>query len=139
MLAMLQSLMFLKLYFGQAFARGYAILLVGLTFGGILASSSQPAGAVEIRDLVGDWAIPDTNERLTIRRNGDWYHPKYGRGRIRASADASDITVFYESIETKCLYRVSIADNGNTLILAPADTRQDGDRCPEGKFKSIDR
>jgi hypothetical protein len=104
-----------------------------------LTLSSEPAGAVELRDLVGDWAIPDTNERLTIRRNGDWYHPKYGRGRIRAGTDSSDVTVFYEGIETKCSYRVSIADGGNTLIFAASDTRQDGDRCPAGKFKSVDR
>lgn len=130
--------MFLKLFFGQACATGRAILIFGVTFGGILLSS-EPASAVDIRDLAGDWAIPDTNERLTIRRNGDWFHPKYGRGKIRASTDASDITVFYENIETRCSYRVSIADNGNALIFTATDTSQDGDRCPAGNFKSVDR
>ncbi len=116
------------------------VAMVGaLTLGGHVTLGSQPAGAVELRDLVGDWAIPDTNERLTIRRNGDWYHPKFGRGRIRQGTDAADISVFYEGIETKCSFRVSVADGGNTLILASADTRQDGDRCPTGRFKSVDR
>lgn len=114
-------------------------MLGALTLGGLVTLNSQPAGAVDLRDLVGDWSIPDTNERLTIRRNGDWYHPKYGRARIRQGTDAADIAVFYEGIETKCSFRVSIADGGNTLILATADTRQDGDRCPTGRFKSVDR
>ncbi len=131
--------MFSKQYLGRACARGCVAILCGMTFGGLLTLSSEPASAVEIRDLVGDWAIPDTNERLTIRRNGDWYHPKYGRGRVRAGTDSADVAVFYEGIETKCSYRVSVADNGNTLIFAAADTRQDGDRCPTGKFKSVDR
>ncbi len=131
--------MFSKHFLGRACAKSSIAVLCGITLGGIVTWSSEPAAAVELRDLVGDWAIPDSNERLTIRRNGDWYHPKYGRGRIRAGADSSDITVFYEGIETKCSYRVSIADGGNTLIFAAADTRQDGDRCPAGKFKSVDR
>lgn len=108
-----------------------------LTGAAVLAS--QPAAAVEMRDLVGDWAIPDTHETLTIRRNGAWYHPKYGRGKVRVGTDAADIVVHYEGIETKCSYRVSVADGGNTLIFATADTRQDSDRCPAGQFKNVDR
>ena len=105
---------------------------------GTLAFASQPAAALDIRDLVGDWSMPDTHETLTIRRNGSWYHPKYGRARIRVGTDAADITVHYEGIETKCSYRVSVADGGNTLILASTDSRQDGDRCPAGQFKNVD-
>ncbi len=111
-----------------------AVFIVGL-----LGQASQPAQAIDMRDLVGDWSIPTSNERLTIRRNGDWYHPKYGRARIKHGNDASDIFVFYEGIETKCSYRVSIADGGNTLIFASADSRQDDDRCPVGHFQSVDR
>jgi hypothetical protein len=106
---------------------------------GMLAFASQPAAAFDLRDLVGDWAIPDTHEVLTIRRNGSWYHPKYGRGRIRAGTDAADITVNYEAMETKCSYRVSIGDGGNTMILGSVDSRQDRDRCPIGRFKAVDR
>ncbi len=116
-----------QLYLGAA-------LIVGL-----LGEASQPAQAIDMRDLVGDWSIPTSNERLTIRRNGDWYHPKYGRARIKRGNDASDIFVFYEGIETKCSYRVSIADGGSTLIFASADSRQDDDRCPVGHFQSVDR
>lgn len=131
--------MFSKHFFSRAVPRCCVALLSAATLSGMMTIGSKPAAALDIRDLVGDWSIPDTNERLTIRRNGDWYHPKYGRARIRVGQDASDITVFYEGIETKCSYRVSIADAGNTLILATADTRQDGDRCPTGRFKSVDR
>lgn len=107
---------------------------------GTLSFASQPAAAFDIRDLVGDWSLPDPpHEILTIRRNGSWYHPKYGRARIRAGTDAADITVHYEAIETKCSYRVSIADGGNTLILGSTDTRQDADRCPSGRLKNVDR
>lgn len=126
-------------HFSLGLRRTSLALLSAVAICSGMSLSSQPAAAVELRDLVGDWSIPDTNERLTIRRNGDWYHPKYGRARIRAGQDASDISVFYEGIETKCSFRVSIADGGNTLILATADTRQDGDRCPTGRFKSVDR
>lgn len=113
--------------------------LSALLFAGLIGQASQPALAVDIRDLVGEWSMPDSHETLTIRRNGDWYHPKYGRAKIRRSNDSSDIAVFYEGIETKCSYRVSFADAGNTLIIASADSRQDGDRCPTGQFKSVDR
>ncbi len=126
-------------HFSLGLSGGSLAFLSAVAIGGVMSLSSQPAAAVDLRDLVGDWSIPDTNERLTIRRNGDWYHPKYGRARIRAAADSADISVFYEGIETKCSFRVSIADGGNTLILATADTRQDGDRCPTGRFKSVDR
>jgi hypothetical protein len=104
-----------------------------------ISLTAKPAAAVDIKDLVGDWSMPDSHETLTIRRNGNWYHPKYGRARIRRGNDASDVSVFYDGIETKCSYRVSIADGGNTLIFASADSRQDGDRCPTGQFKSVDR
>ncbi len=106
---------------------------------GTMTFASQPAAALDLRDLVGDWAIPDTHETLTIRRNGIWYHPKFGRAKVRVGTDASDITVHYEGIETKCSYRVTVADAGNTLIFARADSRQDNDRCPAGAFKSVDR
>ncbi len=131
--------MFSKHFFRRAVRGGAFALLSALALGGAMTLGAAPSAAVDLRDLVGDWSIPDTNERLTIRRNGDWYHPKYGRGKIRAGTDSADIAVFYEGIETKCSYRASIADGGNTLILATADTRQDGDRCPTGRFKSIDR
>ena len=113
--------------------------LSALLLSGLILQASEPAAAVDMRDLVGEWSIPDSHETLTIRRNGDWYHPKYGRAKIRRGSDASDISVFYEGIETKCSYRVSFADAGNTLIFASADSRQDGDRCPTGQFKSVDR
>jgi len=131
--------MFSKRFFARMCARGCIALLCGMSFGGILTLNPEPAAAVDMRDLIGEWSIPDTNERLIIRRNGDWNHPKYGRGKIRLGADASDIAVFYEAIETKCSYRVSVADGGSTLILTTADTRQDRDRCPTGQFKSVDR
>ena len=113
--------------------------LAAALFIGSLTFAAQPAAAVEIKDLVGDWSIPETHETLTIRRNGVWYHPKFGRARIRIGTDAADITVNYEGIETKCSYRVSVADGGATLTFATADTRQDNDRCPTGQFKSVDR
>jgi hypothetical protein len=126
-------------HFSLGLGSGSLAFLSAVAIGGVMSLGSQPAAAVELRDLVGDWSIPDSNERLTIRRNGDWYHPKYGRAKIRAGTDSADIAVFYEGIETKCSFRVSIADGGNTMILATADTRQDSDRCPTGRFKSVDR
>jgi hypothetical protein len=126
-------------HFLRAARRGSLAILSAVAIGGFMSLSAAPAAAVELDDLVGDWSNPETNERLTIRNNGDWYHPKYGRGRIRRGTDASDIAVFYEGIETKCSYRVSISDRGRTMILATGDSRQDGDRCPSGRFKFIDR
>ena len=120
-------------------ARNRVLHLSALYLAGLIGLTSQPASAIDMRDMVGDWSMPDTHETLTIRRNGDWYHPKYGRAKIRRGNDSSDILVFYEGIETKCSYRVSFADGGNTLIFASADSRQDGDRCPTGQFKSVDR
>jgi hypothetical protein len=113
--------------------------MVPALLGGLSCFGAQPAAAIDMRDLVGDWSMADTHETLSIRRNGNWYHPKYGRAKIRIGTDASDITVFYEAIETKCAYRVSVADGGQTLIFASADSRQDQDRCPTGQFKSVDR
>ena len=124
--------------FSSRVRTGWVAVLSAATLGGVITMCSEPAAAVEMRDLVGEWAIPDTNEKLMIRRNGEWYHPKYGRAKIRPGIEASDIAVFYEGIETKCYYRVSVADRGNTLIFAAADTRQDSDRCPTGSFKSVD-
>jgi hypothetical protein len=116
-----------------------ALPVLAAAFLGSMTFAAQPAAAFDLRDMVGDWAIPDTHETLTIRRNGVWYHPKYGRAKIRVGTDSGDVAVFYEGIETKCTYRVSVADGGNTLILASADTRQDSDRCPTGNFKNVDR
>jgi hypothetical protein len=126
-------------HFSLGLRGGSLAFLSAAAICGVLSLGSPPAAAVELQDLIGDWSNPDTNERLTIRDNGDWYHPKYGRAKIRRGTDASDIAVFYEGIETKCSYRVSIADRGRTMILAAADTRQDSDRCPAGRFKFIDR
>ncbi len=117
-------------------SRGLPVLAAVL---GSMIFASQPAAAVDLRDMVGDWSIPETHETLTIRRNGVWYHPKYGRAKIRTGGDSADVAVFYEGIETKCSYRVSVADGGTTLIFASADSRQDTDRCPTGQFKSVDR
>jgi hypothetical protein len=130
--------MFSKNFSSRSLFQSCFVLLFAAALGGITTLGSEPAAAVEMRDLVGEWAIPDTNEKLMIRRSGEWYHPKYGRAKIRPGNDAADISVFYEGIETKCSYRVSVADGGNTLIFAAADTRQDGDRCPTGRFKSVD-
>jgi hypothetical protein len=112
--------------------------LSALLFAFVIGQASQPAAAIDMRELAGEWSLPDTHETLKIRPNGDWYHPKYGRAKIRRSNDSSDIVVFYDG-DTKCSYRVSFADAGNTLIIASADSRQDGDRCPTGHFKSVDR
>jgi hypothetical protein len=122
----------------QSFSTTKPLLQVAL-LPWLVCLAPQPAAAVDPRDLVGEWAIPETNESLTIRRNMDWYHPKYGRAKIRRGNDSSDISVFYEGTDTRCSYRVSIADGGNTLIFASANGRQDGDRCPTGHFKSVDR
>jgi hypothetical protein len=129
--------MFSKRFFLRA-ARGGS-LAIALALGGAVTLGSAPVAAVELDDLIGDWSNPDNSERITIRGNADWLHPKYGRGKIRRGTDSADIAVFYEGIETKCSYRVSIADRGRTMILATADTRQDSDRCPSGSFKRIDR
>jgi hypothetical protein len=119
--------------------RNALLLMLSAVAGGLICFGSQPAAAVDMRDLVGDWSIPGSHETLSIHRNGSWYHPKYGRAKIRKGNDAADILVFYEGNETKCSYRVSVADGGATLIFASADSRQDGDRCPSGQFKSVDR
>jgi len=111
--------------------------LIALVLIGLLGLISQPASAVNMRALVGDWAIPDTNETLSINGKMEWHHPKYGGARIRRGNNSADIRVFYQGNETKCSYRVSIADRGSTLILASADSRQDSDHCPTGHFKKL--
>ena len=130
--------MFSKNFICRAVPRSCVAFLAAVTVGGAVISGSVPAAALGLGDLAGGWSIPDTNEKLTIR-NGEWFHPKFGRAKIRVGTDSADIAVFYEGIETKCSYRVSIADSGNTLILATSDTRQDGDRCPVGRFKRVER
>ncbi len=89
--------------------------------------------------IVGDWAIPDSGQVLTIKDGGRWFHPKHGLARIREGNSAADLKIYYANANAQCSYRISFGDDGKTLNLTAADPTQDPDFCPAGALRSLGR
>ena len=89
----------------------------------------------EAPSLAGQWIIKESGEILQIDQGGIWFHPLFGRAKIRKADDSADIKVFYEHGSTRCSYRISFSENGKRLDLIAADTMQDPDYCPAGSLK----
>jgi hypothetical protein len=117
---------------GRIWSLGLIVCVVGF-------SDIGTGFAFEYKHLAGRWSMPDTNETLIISQSGEWFHPKYGRGKIRFADTSADIVVNYEGNSVKCFYRIAFGDSGATLILATADTPQSPEYCPVGRLKSVNR
>lgn len=95
--------------------------------------------AHEQSGIVGDWAMPDSGDVLTIKDGGRWFHPKHGLARIREGNDAADLKIYYANANAQCSYRISFGEQGKTLTLTAADPTQDPDFCPAGTLRSVGR
>jgi hypothetical protein len=60
--------------------------------------------------LEGGWINKETGEQFRIEKGGVWFHPTYGRGRIREADDAADIKIYYEGGGTRCSYTAAPKD-----------------------------
>jgi V8-like Glu-specific endopeptidase len=89
-------------------------------------------------ELEGEWINKDTGETFRIDKSRTWFHPNWGRAKIREAKDgAADIVIYYESSSNRCYYRLNFLDNGNILSLSPADNTQSSDYCPSGLLSRV--
>jgi vibriolysin len=100
------------------------------------AAEVEAGAAGDEKPIVGDWMVPESGFTLSIK-SGEWFHPRYGRARIREATDDADIKVFYVDRNVRCSYRVIFSDTAKTLSLVATDPMQDPEYCPAGRLNRI--
>ena len=115
----------------RSFVLGISLTLLSIT--GTAFADTQI-----VKAIAGDWRLPQGTDVISIEEGGKWLHPKHGPAQLREANDNADLRVFYSSGGARCSYRVSLSDQGKTLVLIAADPLQDPEYCPEGSLKRVD-